>query len=98
MVSCVLFPFQGTAVFIVLANRAEFVLNLLWEGGYFFLGGVCGVLRGFLRKMGVLIVVFWWCRRGGWVVKRGVFAVSFLASKNAPWFLSLFLGPPRFGN
>jgi hypothetical protein len=45
---------------------------------------------GVFAKNGCLIVVFWWCRRGGWVVKRGVLAVSFLATKDAPWFLSLF--------
>jgi hypothetical protein len=48
MVSCVLFPFQGTAVFIVLANRAEFVLNccgkadiFFWVGFVVFYGGFC---------------------------------------------------------
>ena len=52
---------------------------------------------GVFAKNGGLIVVFWWCRRGGWVVKRGVFAVSFLASKNAPRFPSLFFGVPVLG-
>ena len=53
---------------------------------------------GVFAKNRCLIVVFWWCKRGGWVVKRGVLAVSFLASKNAPWFLSLFFWGSRFWN
>jgi hypothetical protein len=52
---------------------------------------------GVFAKNGCLIVVFWWCGRGGWVVKRGVLAVSFLASKDAPRFLSLFFGVPVLG-
>jgi hypothetical protein len=64
----------------------------------FFLGGVLWCFAGVFAKRGRLSVVFWWCKRGGWVVKRGVLAVSFLASKNAPWFLSLFFGGFRFGN
>jgi len=50
MVSCASFPFQGTAVFIVLANRAEPVPNSLWEGEYFFLGGLVVFCRGFCEK------------------------------------------------
>jgi hypothetical protein len=63
---------------------------------YFFVGGFVVFCRGFCEKGG-LIVVFWWCGRGGWVVKRGVLAVSFLASKDAPRFLSLFFGVPVLG-
>ena len=52
---------------------------------------------GVFAKKGGVIVVFCWCGRGGWVVKRGVLAVSFLASKDAPRFLSLFFGVPVLG-
>ncbi|MBB5343685.1 hypothetical protein [Tunturibacter empetritectus] len=74
---------------LALGESSEFIrgkrrVNFGVGSRIFLGGGVCGVLLGFLRKMGVLIVVFWWCKRGGLVVKHGVLAVSFLASKDAP--------------
>jgi hypothetical protein len=82
---------------IVLEIFGEFVRNSLRDVWIFFSGWGLWCFAGVFAKNGCLIVVFWWCRRGGWVVKRGVFAVSFLASKDAPWFLSLFFGVPVLG-
>ena len=53
---------------------------------------------GFFAKNGCLIVVFWWCKRGGLLVKRGVLAVSFLASKRCAMVSEFIFWGSRFGN
>jgi hypothetical protein len=60
--------------------------------------GFCCVLLGVFAKSGCLIVVFWWCRCGDSVVKRGVLAVAFWAAKDAPGFLGLFFEVPVLGS
>jgi hypothetical protein len=61
-----------------------------WGLKIIFLGRDLWCFIGFFVKGGGLIVVFWWCRCGGSVVKRGVLAVTFGAAKDAPNFLDLF--------
>src|ERR1700679_1480190 len=70
-------------------SALSFHLKASCESG-FFLGGGLWCFAGVFAKNECLIVVFLWWKRGGWVVKRGVSTVSFLGSKNATCFLSLF--------
>jgi hypothetical protein len=67
------------------------------EWGFFCVVG-SGVFSGFFAKSGVvkrgfLTVNLWWMRGELWC-----FDGHFLASKNTPRFVTLFLGIPHFGN
>jgi hypothetical protein len=55
------------------------------------------VFAGVFGKNGRFYVVFWWCDRGGLRGGRGVLAVTFWGSKNAPRFGDLFWRVSRFG-
>jgi hypothetical protein len=58
---------------------------------------VTPVFAGVFGKNGRFYVVFWWCDGGGLRGGRGVLAVTFWGSKNAPRLADLFRAS-HFGN